>query len=143
MSNPGVRLLVGDCPLYAGTVEENVAGFDARVEPERVWRALDEVRLGDRVRASELGLAGLAGEGDLFTTTSDAAGLELATALVDPPTVAVACGALGKVPVAVANQVLARLAEAGTAVLVLECDSPLPAGARRIPLQTAGSERTE
>lgn len=143
MSTPGVRLLVGDCPLHAGTVEENVAGFDARVEPERVWRALDEVRLGDRVRASELGLAGLAGEGDLFTTTSDAAGLELATALVDPPTVAVACGALGKVPLAVANQVLARLAEAGTAVLVLEGDSPLPADARRIPLQTAGSERTE
>lgn len=138
---PGILLLQGEASIHPGTIEENLGGFDPRVQAQKVWQALDDVRLGERVRAAGPGLAQDVGEARIFETQGDQASFELAAALVRPPVVAVMCGALRAVSPAVASRVVQRLASEGTAVLVLEKDWTPPEGSFRLRIRREGEPR--
>ncbi|HAC79030.1 MAG TPA: hypothetical protein DCG06_01955 [Deltaproteobacteria bacterium] len=142
IDTPEIRLLEGRCVLFPGSIEENLAGFDSRVPLERIWQALDDVGLGERLRAAESGLAELANGPGHLDEESDAPALELATTLIQPPAVVIACGVLGKVPTRVSERVLKRFVEAGSAVIVLESHwSPVP-GAVQIPLRAVAGRKS-
>ena len=137
----GVRLLTGNAAVHPGTIRENLSGFDPSIDTRRVWEALDLVGLGGQFRAAQRALDEPVQETKTFESGSEEAGFDLATAILRPPAVAVACGALTKLTPEVGNRALRGLAAAGTAVIVLEPAWTPMEEARRIRPRQRGGER--
>jgi ABC-type bacteriocin/lantibiotic exporter with double-glycine peptidase domain len=115
-----VRVLSGKVHLHPGGLGENVAGFDPRVSASDVTNALLSAGLGPLVKRQAAGVTTSVREDRPIGDPDEDARLEIATVLVDPPTLVVARRGLGVLPTDEANALLDRIRGTGAAVLVLD-----------------------
>jgi ABC-type bacteriocin/lantibiotic exporter with double-glycine peptidase domain len=115
-----VRVLAGKVHLHPGSLAENVAGFDPRVSASKVTDALLSAGLGPLLKRQTTGVTSPVREDRPIGDPDEDARLEVATVLLDPPTLVVARRGLGALPTDEANALLDRLRGTGAAVLVLD-----------------------
>lgn len=115
-----VRVLSGKVHLHPGSLAENVAGFDPRVSASNVTDALLSAGLGPLLKRQTTGVTAPIREDRPIGDPDEDARLEVATVLLDPPTLVVARRGLGALPTDEANALLDRLRGTGAAVLVLD-----------------------
>jgi ABC-type bacteriocin/lantibiotic exporter with double-glycine peptidase domain len=115
-----VRVLAGKVHLHPGSLAENVAGFDPRVSASNVTDALLSAGLGPLLKRQTTGVTAPVREDRPIGDPDEDARLEVATVLLDPPTLVVARRGLGTLPTDETNSMLDRLRDTGAAVLVLD-----------------------
>lgn len=115
-----VRVLSGKVHLHPGSLAENVAGFDPRVSASNVTDALLAAGLGPLLKRQTTGVTAPVREDRPIGDPDEDARLEVATVLLDPPTLVVARRGLGTLPTDETNSMLDRIRGTGAAVLVLD-----------------------
>ena len=115
-----VRVTTGRIDRFPGTMIENLTGFDPRISYATVSDMIEFIGLGTKVRRLEGGISEKIREDLPFGDDDEESRLEMASVLLDPPTLMIARNGLSELPPAEAREMLDRLRSHGTAVIVLD-----------------------
>lgn len=115
-----VRITTGRLDLFPGTLVENLTGFEPRIGNSKVREIIEFTGLEAKTERPQGGIAANVREDLPFGDDDEESRLEMASVLLDPPTLMIARSGLGRLPAADVVGMLDRLRSGGTAVIVLD-----------------------
>ena len=125
-NTPNLRILHGHCPMFPGSYQENLSNFDPHVPANRIWEALQMVKLDSKFQSLPLGLGAMVQQGDGLSSGEDAIRLEITTVLIEPVDLVIVAGGMSSLPPEDALDLLRIMTDRGAAVVLLDHGAPFP-----------------